>query len=286
MSQKIYSARFFRAISGQLEGFGSPGYRTLVNSALDVLWSNTITTPASPDASTVYSITVSGGDLPNSGAAIVVSVTTPGSPTQGGLNALLLAAIRASEVHDAFVSALAGNAITLTSRRLGQSYTLASASNATTTADLVLGTAVASTSSTDIPFGRFVARLTSPLDALNEARLPSQATNLVIQGVTMAPRAAAIKNAVGSNAGCAYYKNEAMDVLTRSNDTTGIWVESIIGITGASTLYIDCTTAGKLGTLTTTATTNLALPVGIGLVSGSIQTPDGLYASLVSLNLP
>ena len=281
--QKIYNSRFLRAIAGQLEGFGSPGYRTLVNSALDVLWSNSATTPGAPDASTVYSVSVAGGDLTT---AITVSVTTPGSPTQGGLNALLLAGIRASELHDAFISTLSGNAITLTARRLGQSYTLSSASNAATTADLVLGTAVASSTSTDIPFGRFVARMTSPVDALNEARLPSQATNLVIQGVTMAPRAAAIKNGVGQNAGCAYYKNEAMDILTRNNDTTGIYVESTSGITASSVLFIDCTTAGKLGTVTTVSTTNLALPAGIGMVSGSTQTPDGLFACLLSLNLP
>jgi hypothetical protein len=284
--QKSYPRVFARAVPGQLEGFGSAGIRTLKNSALDVIWTNTVTTPASVDASTTYSLQFSGGDLL---APVGMQYITTGSPTQAALNAGLLGAARSSDVFDHFLPTLAGNVVSFKARRSKQDYTIASASNASTTNDLTIGTATPSAQSTAIDFGRFVVRSLAT-DSFNEARLPSSNSGVQVMGVTLAPRVLAVKNAIGPNARAMYYQNEAMDVVNRSNDATGIWVESDPGIVAATALnaiFIDCNTAGKLGQLTLVSTNNLALPAGVSIVEGSTPTPNlGQNVTLVALNLP
>lgn len=283
--QKNYTSRYARAVAGQLEGFGSPAVRTFKNSALDVLWSYTLAIPSSVDNSATYSVQLSGGDL---SSGITASFTTDGSATQSELLAGLLAAIRASEIHDKCVSAVSGNSIVLTSRKSGLNYTISAPSNASTTNDLT-GSATPFVNSSAIDFGRFVVRTTAS-DGFNEARLPASNSGVVVQGVTLAPRAAVVKDRLGNDAKPVYYPNEAMDVAIRSNDTTGVWVEAEAGIsasTAANAIYIDCNTAGKLGSLTLTATNNLALPAGVAVVEGSTPgVKPGTFLVLVSLNLP
>lgn len=282
--QKNYTSAYARAIPGQLEGFGSPAVRTFRNSALDVLWSNTIATPSTVDNTTSYTVTLAGGDLP---ATITVTVTTDGSATQSELNALLLAGIRASAMHDYVVSSIASNTITLRARKPGINYTLACPTNAATTNDLTIGSQTASASSIAVPFGRILVRVTAS-DALNEARLPSTNSGVSVVGVSLAPRAAVIKDRIGNDAIAAYYRNEAMDVLVRSNDTVGIWVEAESGIvasTAYSALYVDCNTTGLLGRLTLTSTNNLQLPAGFGVVEGSTLGPNGENLVLLAVNL-
>jgi len=181
---------------------------------------------------------------------------------------------------------LSTNTITLTARKYGVNYTLACPTHASgTTNDLTIGTATTAVAAGTVPFGRFVVGV-SASDNFDEARLPSTASGVVIRGVTVAPRAAVVKDAVGPNATSAYYANEAMDVLVRNNDTTGIWVLAESGITPASTCYIDCNTSGSLGRITATSTSNLALS-GAQVISNSTLAPNGTdYIVLVSVNLP
>ena len=125
------------------------------------------------------------------------------------------------------------------------------------------------------------------IDAPNEARLPLTASNISVAGVTLAPRAAVEKNAIGPTAKSLYYKNEAMDVVVRTNDTIGVWVECENNIVSNTALYIDCTTSGAYGRLTATTTTNLAVPSGISLVELPTATAiPGIYVCCVALNLP
>jgi len=283
--QKNYSLTYTKAIPGQLEGFGSPAVRTLKNSALDVLWSNTIGIPATVDNSTVYSVTFVGGAVTS---AITASFTSGGSATQAALGAGLLAAIRASNIYRYAIPTLASNTITLQARSAAVNYTIASPTNAATTNDLTIGSQTAFAQSTDIDFGRFVVRSTSgTIDAPNEARLPLTASNISVAGVTLAPRAAVEKNAIGPTAKSLYYKNEAMDVVVRTNDAIGVWVECENNIVSNTALYIDCTTSGAYGRLTATTTTNLAVPSGISLVELPTATAiPGIYVCCVALNLP
>lgn len=283
--QKNYQLYYSRAIPGQLEGFGSPAVRTIKNSALDVLWSNTIGIPSTVDNSTAYSVTFTGGALTST---ITASFTTGGSATQAALGAGLLAAIRASDIYKYAIPTLASNTITLRARAAAVNYTIASPSNASTTNDLTIGSATTYVQSTDIDFGRFVVRSTSgTVDAPNEARLPLTNSNVTAVGITLAPRAAVEKNAIGPTAKSLYYKNEAMDVVVRTNDAIGVWVECENNITAASTLYIDCATSGAYGRLTATSTSNLAAPAGVSLVELPTATViPGTYVCCVALNLP
>lgn len=285
--QKNYSSRFARAVAGQIEGFGSPAVRTFKNSALDVMWSNTIASPTNGDLDTNYTVQLAGGDLVN---PITATFRTPGVAAPAAIvSAGLLAAIRASELHDKVISTISGTTITLTARKLGVNYTLTCPTNASTTNDLTIGSAVSAVNSSAVPFGRFVVRTTAS-DGFNEARLPSSNSGVVVQGVTLAPRAAALKDRVGPLAQANYLPNEAMDVAVRNNDTTGFWVEAEAGIlasTAASAIYIDCNTAGSLGRLTLTSTNNLALPAGVAVIEGSTPGVNpGTFIALVSLNLP
>jgi hypothetical protein len=282
--QRRYSDTYPVAVAGQLEGFGSPAVRTMKNSALFAPWSNTIATPATVDNSAAYTVTLVGSEILN-GATLTATYTSDASATQAELNAGLLAAIRASDMHDYVISTLATNTITLTARKYGVNYTLACTTNGATTNDLTIGSATTAVAAGTVPFGRFVVGV-SASDNFDEARLPSTASGVVIRGVTLAPRAAVVKNAVGPTATSAYYANEAMDVLVRNNDATGIWVLAESGITANTTCYIDCNTSGSLGRITATSTSNLALS-GAQVISNSTLAPNGTdYLVLVSVNLP
>ncbi len=285
MVQKNYQLYYSKAIPGQLEGFGSPGVRTIKNSALDVLWSNTIGIPATVDNSTTYTVSFIGGDVQT---AITASFTTGGSATQAALGAGLLAAIRASNIYRYVIPTIASNTITLRARAAAVNYTLTCPTNVSTTNDLTIGSATTFVQSTDIDFGRFVVRSTSgTIDAPNEARLPLTSSNVTAVGVTLAPRAAAEKNAIGPLAKALYYKNEAMDVVVRTNDAIGVWVECENNITAASSLFIDCNTSGSQGRLTATSTSNLAVPAGVSLVELPTATViPGVFVCCVALNLP
>jgi hypothetical protein len=304
--QKNYSLYYTIAAPGQIEGYGSPGIRTFKNSAADVLWSNTIAVPSSVDSNATYSVTLTGattgagstyglGGAPYPfGTTFTATYTTGSSDTQASVAAGLLLAIRQqgspNGMFNYVVPTLSGSTITLTSRYAGQNYTIASPSNATTTNDLTIGTAVASAYSSPIPFGRFVVSSTSgPVDQPSFARLPATASNVVVRGVTVAPRAAAVKNVVGPTGQAFYYPDEAMDVYVRTADTTGIWVlcdNTVLNTTLSSALYIDCNTSGKLGQLTATATSNLAVPSGVTLVQGFTPTAvAGENVCLVTVNV-
>ena len=284
MVQKTYNSTFPRAVAGQLEGFGSPGVRTFKNSALFAPWSNTIATPATVDNSAAYTVTLVGSEILG-GATLSATYTSDASATQAELNAGLLAAIRASDLHDYVISTLATNTITLTARKYNVNYTLACTTNGATTNDLTVGSANTAVAAGTIPFGRFVVGL-NVSDNFDEARLPSTASGVTVRGVTIAPRAAVVKDAI-VNGQAYYYANEAIDVLVRNNDATGIWVDAESGITANTTVYIDCNTSGKLGRITATSTSNLALPSGVSVIEGSTLLPNGVdYAVLVSVNLP
>jgi hypothetical protein len=298
--QKNYSLYYTIAAPGQIEGYGSPGIRTFKNSASDVLWSNTIAIPSSVDSNATYSVTLTGGTpgldgtLIPYGSVFTATYTTGSSDTQASVASGLLLAIRQqgspNGMFNYVIPTLSGSTITLTSRYAGQNYTIASPSNSVTTNKLTLGTAVSAAYSTPIPFGRFVVGSTSgPVVQPVYARLPATSSNVVVRGVTIAPRTAAVKNAVGPTGQAYYYPDEAMDVIVRSADTTGIWVlcdNTVLNTTLSSALYIDCNTSGKLGQLTATSTSNLVVPSGVILVQGFTPTAvAGEYVCCVSVNL-
>lgn len=280
--QKRYTDKFLVATPGQHEGYGEPGVATRVNSALDVMFSVTITVPATVDANATYEVAATGTPFQGSLSA---SFVTSGSPTQSALTAGLLSAIRSSDLFQHFYATAAANVITLKARAVGASFTVTAPSNATTTNDLTIGTPVAPSASANIPFGVFVVRKTG-VDANNEVRLPDTNTGVAVQGVSFLTHATR-KQGIGQEAITAYRPNEALDVYQRDNSCHGIWVrtaDSSLGID--DTVYIDCVTTGQQGWLTKTSTNNLALPASCKVVEGAKETLEpGVFIARVAMQL-
>jgi hypothetical protein len=282
MSQTSYSQYSAKAFPGQVDGLGDMGVRAMINSALDAKNTWTVTTPATVDNSGTYSISVVGGAIP---AAIVASFATDASATQAELTAGLLAAIQASDLSQYFAISSASNVITLEALVPNVAYTVTSPTNATTTNDLTLTQTVSAAGSTAIPFGRFVVRSTSgTVDAFNEARLPTTASNVAVAGVVIAPTHAIERGAVGNTAAAQYAANDVMDVIDRTPPGGGVWVPCDSGsILPTTTAYIDCNTT--LGGITATSTSNLALPAGVKIVEPATADPNGGFVVKVALTL-
>lgn len=282
MSQTNYSQYSAKAFPGQVDGIGDMGVRAMVNSALDARNTWTVTTPATVDNSGTYSISVVGGAIP---AAIVASFTTDASATQAELTAGLLAAIQASDLSQYVAISSASNVITLEALVPNVAYTVTSPTNATTTHDLTLAETVTEAASTAIPFGRFVVRSTSgTVDAFNEARLPSTASNVAVAGVVIAPTHAIERGVIGNDAVAQYAANDVMDVIDRTPPGGGVWVKCDSGsILPTTTAYIDCNTT--LGVVTATSTSNLALPTGVKIVEPATADPNGGFVVKVALTL-
>jgi hypothetical protein len=280
--QTNYSQTSAKAFPGQVDGLGDMGVRAMINSALDAKSTWTVTTPATVDGSGTYSISVVGGAIP---AAIVASFTTAESATRAALTAGLLAAIQASDLGQYFAISEASNVITLEALVPNVAYTVTSPTNATTTNDLTLAETVNEAGSTAIPFGRFVVRSTSgTVDAFNEARLPTTASNVAVAGVTIAPTHAIERGVVGNGAVGQYAANDVMDVIDRTAPGGGVWVKCDSGsILPTTTAYIDCNTT--LGVVTATSTSNLALPAGVKIVEPATADPNGGFVVKVALTL-
>ena len=267
MSQTTYAQKFPVAFPGSIDGLGTPRVVTRTNSALDTEQVYTVGLPATVDNSATYTVSLTG---PGITAAIAASFTTDANATTAELATGLLGAIQASSIVDFFSPvATAANQITLTALRSGISYTLTSPTNASTTNDLTIAEAVAPGSSIPINFGVFVGRNTaSPADGFGEARTPVAAANFSLTGVTLSTHANEQIEVGGNQA--AYFAGDAMDVLTDSTSTEGVWVRcDAADIVPGDTVFID-TAASNRGGLTKTSTDNIALPAGCALASEAV----------------
>lgn len=289
MSQTSYSQYNAKAFAGQVDGIGEMGVRAMINSALDAKNTWTVTTPATVDTSIAYTISVTGGDIPSAITATFTTDASGPSPTatQAELTAGLLAAIQASDLGQYFAISEASNVITLEALVPNVAYTVTSPTNASTTNDLTLAETVTEAISNAIPFGRFVVRSTSgTIDTFNEARLPTTASNVAVAGVAIAPTHAVERGVIGNTATAQYAANDVMDVIDRTPPGGGVWVKcDASNILPTTTAYIDCNTAGSLGQITATSTSNLALPTGVRIVEPATADPNGGYVVKVALTL-
>lgn len=263
--QKNYTQYFDLSRAGLLSGLGEPRVRAYKNSADTKAGYYTFAIPASPVASTLYSIFDASGRT--------AAYTTSASPTQTELGAGLLTSLRRSTLYSVASASLSANVLTVTARSSVAPLVL-------TTVTLPAGTAFnAGTVSVAIPFGAFVARRSS--DLADEARLPTLSTDKLL-GVAMSTYAIE-KDAKGTAAKVAYQPNEAMDILDRCNDMDGIWVSCIEpDLNLADTLYVSVT-APTAGYLTRNASGTIAL-VNSSLVRGSVVNSDGTLMALLSVN--
>lgn len=264
MSQTQYAQKFPIAFPGSIDGLGTPRIVTRANSALDSEQVYTIAIPATVDDDETYTVALTG---PGITSPIEASFETSASATTAELSAGLLAAIQGSNIVDFFAPTLtAANQITLTALTVGISYTLTSPTNAATTNDLTIAEAVAPTLSVPIPFGAFVGRSTAvPADGFSEARLPSAAANFQITGVTVSTHANQQVEIAANDP--VYFPGDAMDVLTDSTSTEGVWVKcDDATIAPGDTVFVDVSASNR-GGLTKTSTNNIALPAGCALQS-------------------
>lgn len=273
--RSFYSKTMDTSTPGALSG--DPSSRltgTYINSAATAKEVHTVTTPATVDTSTLYSITI--GD-------VTVSYTSDASPTRAELLAGLYNAIRTNpEARSLKEVAISGNNLLLTSTRLEDTITV-SVNSADTTNDLGVSVTTAQNLGSSIPFGVFVAR--SSGNALGAAKLPGADTDKVL-GVTTIQQNQE-KDIIGDKADVVYAPLEAMDVLERCGSADGVWVrcvESDIDID--DTVYVVASGA-TAGYATKTSTSNISLSTVASFRSGTKainRDNTGTYMVLVRFN--
>ena len=273
--RSFYSKTMDVSTPGALSG--DPSARltgTYVNSAATAKEVHTVTTPATVDASAVYSITI--GD-------VTVSYTSDASPTRAELLAGLYNAIRTNpEARSLKEVAISGNNLLLTSTRLEDTLTVSVNSGATTN-DLGVSITTAQSLGSSIPFGVFVARTSG--DAVGAAKLPGADTDKVL-GVTTIQQNQE-KNLIGDKADVVYAPMEAMDVLERCGAADGVWVRCIDSdIDIDDTVYV-VSSGATAGYVTKTSTSNISLATVASFRSGTKainRDNTGTYMVLVRFN--
>lgn len=248
--------------------------KAYINASATAKEVHTVVTPATVDASTLYSITVDG---------VVVSFTTDASPTQAELRDGLYNAFRTNpEARSLQSIAISGNNLLLTSARLEDTHTVTVNSGATTN-DLSVSVTTAQNLGTAIPYGVFVARASG--DAVGYAKLPTANTDKVV-GITTIHRSQE-RNGVGDQSVTQYEALEVMDVIERCNSLDGVWVRCVdADITIDDTVYV-IPSGSTAGYVTKTAGSNISLSTTASYQSGT-QTINrdntGTYMVLVRFN--
>jgi len=211
MARRNYSQYFEKGYPGVLSeyaGSASPTIRAhkVLAGASAEIW--TVTTPASPDASTEYKLLLDGG---------TARFTTDASATQAELVAGLELAVKTNPIISGRVSvAVVGTTLVLTSRQLGFAHVVSTVGT---------GLTVAKTSGSGvmpdaIPFGRFAARpANSPF--LDVCKLPSLTTDILL-GIALAVHdvektyVGPIGNTPGAITPDCYVAGSVADIVARS----------------------------------------------------------------------
>lgn len=273
--RSFYSKTMDIATPGALSGSAASHLTgTYVNSAATAKQVHTVVTPATVDASAVYSITVDG---------VVVSYTSDASPTQTELRDGLYNSFRTNpEARSLMDVAISGNNLVLTSARL-ENVHIVSVNSADTTNDLTVSITTAQNLGTAIPYGVFVTRAAG--DAIKAAKLPATNTDKVI-GVTTIHQNLE-RNAIGDQAVTEYAAMEEMDVLERCNSLDGAWVRCVdADIDVDDTVYV-IPSGATAGYVTKTAGSNINLATVASYRSETVainRDNIGTYMVLVRFN--
>lgn len=259
-----YSSYLSPAHPGMLHGLGSARIDAYVNgnSALTDIWELAIVAPV---VGTVYEVVVDGYKA-------TYKAVTGDTQDTFGLN-LYKAITQSPLVYRGanFTYDSTTDKIIVESREPGKVLTITSTLNATRTQNAT-GLPPA------IPFGRAVAQKTSY--NAKEVTLPLAASD-VVKGVAISTHWI---ERVGVPAGpAAYQPKDSVNVLDRTNDLKGVWVECVeADITEADPVYVSVQ-AGNQGKFTKTATGNIAEPAA-KFKSGTITTPEAGNIILLQIN--
>lgn len=260
--------QFDRAIPGQREG-SVEGMRVRsliwVGDGVKEVW--TITIPASPVASTTYEVKINGSST--------AQFKTDASPTQTELRDGLLLALRTSPIFgQQFLPTVSGNNILLTANQFGTENIVSSTTlTATKTA--------AAVQSGTVPIGRFVARSAVETNP-DYVKLPTVTTDKVV-GITH--RVYDLERSdIRSGNKVGYPYSEVMDVIDRTGESTGIWVECFEpDITINNGVYVSVAT-GNEGKVTKTGTGTIDISSRAAFLHPPVSTSDGKMCVLVSFN--
>jgi len=270
--QRTYRRKFSIAYAGMPSGIGLPRVRSVENTAdaKAEVWEVPI--PASPVASTTYTLVVDGR---------TVSFTTDGTPTQTELEAGLLSAIRQSEIYDSVNVTL--NALL---RRIVLERKLLGVAMVITGTNLSPTKTVTASISTLIPFGSIIAIDNTIVRGSNEIAAGRITRSTVAGiGVVMATHASE-KVGIGPTAVSGIQPLEVMDVVTRTLALEGIWTR-YSGPTGttniADTAVFQCVDAGTEGAASISAGTAVTALPGAVFASNVEVDPNGDRIALVAL---
>lgn len=270
VGQLVYNEEMSIAVPGMIIGMGQYMANPYSNISSGVRPVYTITPPGTPDATTVYSVSIDG---------IVVSFTTGASTTTAQLGAGLHAAIRANaQVFRRVDSSLnAGTGVvTLTGRFFNVAVAITSPSNAATTGDLTIATTTNPGTSTEIPFGRFVGRTSADTvdpNGISSARLINSASGFTVLGVTM--KSYEEKNQIGPDAQTNYPFQSVMNVLQDCVGIQGIWVECVdANIVTTDTCCIAVGT-GNEGRATRVTSGNIDISARASFITSTQVAPNG-----------
>lgn len=286
MTQRYYGYKFDVAVPGLVSGLGTPRVHYSVNSSNDQYQEVVIAAPASPTADATYRIQM----MPSEGHPGFADYKTDANPTQAEAGEGIYKAIVASEIYDFYHVSydLVNFEIKLKSRRSGVNSTftqVAKAPESLPGATVSVTEEQAATTTSPIPYGRFVVRLPGTDDP-DEVRLPTTNSGVIVKGVTQETWFNT-KNGIGLGArGDEYKPNDVMNVLSHSLQTEGIWVEADGEFSVDATIYIDVNRSHLLGAVTTIATNNMALPGRCYVVEGGQRINSmGKYAALLYIDL-
>lgn len=273
-----YNPYFDRAIPGMREGsINFPRVRcsVLKKGAVKEVW--TITVPATPTADTVYQVTINNG-------LGVARYKTDANPTQAELRTGILNAMRTNPMfgQKGIPELDTGNVanIKFTALNFGIENILSST-------NLTVAKTIAGVMPMRVPFGRFVARPAGSTDP-DMAGLPTEITDIVM-GITHIVHDiedAPSRFAGTSGLGTAYPYLDAMDIVDRTGEATGIWVECVDpDITINDSVYVSVA-AGHEGKATKNTTGTIDISNNAAFQGSPVISSTGTMSVLIGFNVP
>lgn len=270
-----YNLYYDRAIPGMREGsinFPRVSTYSAKKGAVKEVW--TITIPASPTASTTYSVTLNNG----LGTA---RYKTDASPTQAELQTGILNAIRTNPAFGTRgIAEVSSTNVIFTALNFGGENLLASAS-------LTVAKTTAAVIPAAVPFGRFVARAVGETDP-GVAGLPAATTDVVlgithiVHDIEMTPS----RFTGVSGLGTTYSVPDTMDVVDRTGESAGIWVECVESdITINDSVYVSVA-SGHKGKATKVSSGTIDVSSKAAFRHPPVVSSTGTLSVLIGFNVP
>lgn len=267
-----YPSYFSRAIAGQREGSINWQRVLALRNRRGTKQVLTLTIPVAPDNSTEYTVTID--------AWAIARFKTDADATQAELQTGLLNAIRTNPGFGPRVTAdVSGTTIVLTATDVRDTHVVTVEGTGLTVAETV-----ASSQPDGVPIGRFVARAAGETD-YQVAYLPSVNTDNVVGITAMIKDLERTDIRHSTESPTTYKSNEVMDVVDRTGDSGGIWVECVESdIVPTDGLYV-AVAAGSNGMATKNNTGTIDISAKGKFRSTPKQTPEGRWIVLVEFNI-